>query len=156
MNEGNDDYIISKIALIQNSVITWLVVGLSSWIGIIELSSSKLLHRWLIFELLLLVAIFSFGMIVAKMNDILELRDKNERLRSQSICWSVPKMMDKFFRFLGREWTEPIFQYKMRRTSIFMIILFFISQFFWRATSKALIDFFCKCVFEAIMCASAA
>ena len=118
-----------KIALLQNSVLAWLVSGLGSVIGIIELSSSGLRYRRIIFEILVLVIIFSMERILEKMSDINELRESATSLNFSSQDRASGKLMDFMIKQLNKDFTGRIIIY---------ILLFIIAQFFWPSTNAIL------------------
>lgn len=114
-----------KIAILQNSVLAWLASGLGSAIGIIELSSSGLKNKRIIFEILVLVIIFSIERILEKMNDIYEIRELDADLNFPSQDRASAKFMDFIIKQLNKDFTGRIIIY---------ILLFVIAQFFWSST----------------------
>ena len=68
--------LLQQIGLSQNSILTWLAIGLGAFIGIIELASAKFhinLKRK-IFMILILIMGFSFFMIIGHMKDIYQYK----------------------------------------------------------------------------------
>jgi len=122
MSEDENKYKLLRIQLTQNSVFAWLAIGIGSGLSIFELKESGLFNKSLIFEILILLCVFSFERIVSHMNDILEIRKSYEELSTPSIRRLTSRYMEKFFIIMNENTGLEI---------TFYVMLFIISHIFW-------------------------
>jgi len=78
------DILWNQLTLAQNSILTWLVVGLASAIGIIELNFSRVpdkdyKKKIVLFLILSFIFFFSFEMILNHMGDVFWYRNELEK-----------------------------------------------------------------------------
>jgi len=106
----------------QNSILTWLGVGLGSFVGIIELSSSNLKMQAVIFELLAIGTAVSLERIVTHMGDVLTWRDTIPEFTSPSRKAPISIAMELSLRYLKNH----------RGVLTILIIIYLIAvQFVW-------------------------